>query len=503
VVAITKQITAQDLVYTTNYVDGGMKVADVKGWFQTQQSTFSLGVVIGDGQFGLITRTHLAQELMNRDGDPLTLKLPISELMVPNALIADANREIETIINYLVETKGDSEDFYNDIIVRRGTKFVGLVSVRDLFLYYIESLTHRITAMDTQLAALAKKNRELFDNSFRLGKQETRFREIFDRTAVPMIVFSENGIAVAANNRFLHLTGHTAAGLDGKLPYRKFFQADFAAIQRELLVKLKDPAAKDESSVYQTELLTQSGSELPVEILADLTPDARHMIISIVQTSPLTPEPQPAILVAPSPDILEESSGKRRGRITQAIKMKLANSNTVGLARSVASNLIDRESEIDLLMRKLERVISVAEQVEKLQPNAAVVAAPSNGGVAIQSVPAQHATANHQHLQGRLADFSVIDLAQILVQGTKTGRLVLRDKDRAVLGSLYLYCGSIVHAETQDGAAGLDALPSLLRLREGEFEFLFDINSPVASISGDAMGILMDACRQMDERVAN
>jgi hypothetical protein len=118
-VAITKQITAQDLVYTANYVGGGMKVADVKGWFQTRQSTFSLGVVIGDGQFGLITRAHLGEELMNREADPALLKLPISELIVPNPLIADANRELETIVNYLVETKGDSEDFYNDIIVRR------------------------------------------------------------------------------------------------------------------------------------------------------------------------------------------------------------------------------------------------------------------------------------------------------------------------------------------------------------------------------------------------
>ena len=471
--AITKQITAQDLVYTTNYVDGSMQVADVKGWFQTQQSTFSLGVVISEGQFGLVTRGQLGEELMNHDADPAILKLPVSELLAPNPLIADANRDIETIINYLVETKGDSDSFYQDIIVRHGTKFVGLISVRDLFLYYIEGLTHRITAMDTQLAALAKKNRELFDNSFRLGKQETRFKEIFDRTPLPMIIFDDNGLAVAANNRFLHLLGSDLTGIEGKTPYRKFFHGDYQAIQRELLDRLKDPAAKDDSATYQTNLITQAGADIPAEILVSLTPDARHLIVSVVQSALL-----PGNVVEAQSDLL------KRGHITQAIKRKLADSNTVGLARSVASNLIDRESEIDLLMKKLESVIRVAEQVEKVQPGPVTVSA-----------------ANRQHLQGRLADFSVIDLAQILVQGTKTGRLVLRNKDHSPLGSFYLYCGSIVHAETANGETGLDALPQLLRLREGEFEFLFDLNSPATTISGDAMSILMDACRQMDEKL--
>jgi PAS domain S-box-containing protein len=320
-----------------------------------------------------------------------------------------------------------------------------------------------------------------------------------------MIVFGENGIAVAANARFLELTGYTTAGLDGKLPYRKFFHGgEFAAIQGELLVKLKDPAARNEFSAYQTELVSQAGVEIPVEVIADLTPDARHMIVSVTQTSPLAvAEPLPPAVIQ-QPDILEERPARRSSRITQAIKMKLAAGNTVGLARSVASNLIDRESEIDSLMKKLERVISVAEQVEKLQPNPAVVTQPaavSAGTPNPAGLPPRGAEL--QHLQGRIADFSVIDLAQILVQGTKTGRLMLRDQNRNRLGSLYLYCGSIVHAETAGGATGLDALPQLLRLREGEFEFLFDLNSPVVTISGDAMNILMEACRRIDEKVTN
>jgi len=51
-----------------------------------------------------------------------------------------------------------------------------------------------------------------------------------------------------------------------------------------------------------------------------------------------------------------------------------------------------------------------------------------------------------------------------------------------------------------DNLSGEAALPSLLALREGSFEFLFDQNSPTVTLDGDPMGILMDACRHSDER---
>src|SRR5690606_7277126 len=104
-------------------------------------------------------------------------------------------------------------------------------------------------------------------------------------------------------------------------------------------------------------------------------------------------------------------------------------------------------------------------------------------------------------MRGKPTDFSVIDLAQILVQGTQTGPLMLlRQKEPRYVGSIYFYCGSIVHAEALNSLDGEEALPALLALKEGSFEFLFNQNSPTVTINGDAMGILMDACRRADEQ---
>ncbi|MDD5261045.1 MAG: DUF4388 domain-containing protein [Methylacidiphilales bacterium] len=478
----SKLVTAQDLVYTTNYVEGTMTVADVKGWFQTQMSVFSLGIVVGEGQFGLITRAHLGQHLIGQKNDPALLKAPISEIMISAPLVVEGHKHVETVVNHLMATKGAEDDFFNDIIVHQGSAFVGLISVRDLLLNHIEGLTHRISAMDAQLAALAKKNHELFDNSFRLGKQETRFKEVFEHTHVPIVLFDENGRLTAANPCFLRLTGYSHKIADGKLPFKKLFEGDFRELFQELLMRLKDATNRDETASYNLSLVTRDEDRMMVEALVELTPDARSMMISITESGSITAAERPARVIQ---DDLEESSGRPGGKITQAIRMKLADSNVMGLARSVASNLIDREVQMDRLMKKLENIIKVAEQIESIDARPPAVPAAPN--------------AKNLEMTGRLAEFSVIDLSQILVQGTKTGQLVLRNTSGHTAGSIYFYCGSIVHAECYDGSFGVDALPVLLAFREGEFEFVFNQGSPAHTISGDATAILMEACRKVDE----
>ena len=475
-----KLVTAQDLVYTTNYVEGSMTVADVKGWFQTQMTVFSLGIVVGEGQFGLVTRAQLSQHLIGQKNDPALLKSPISEIMLASPLVVDAHKYVETVVNHLIATKGADDDFFNDIIVHQGSSFVGLISVRDLLLNHIEGLTHRMSAMDAQLAALTKKNRELFDSSFRIGKQETQFKEVFERATVPIALFDESGKLTAANPRFWHLLGYSAKGSEAALPFRKVFECEYRQLYQELVDKLKDVSGAEEASRYNLSLLLRDGDRIMVEARIELMPDARFMMVSVLNSGTSV---GPPVRTGKEQDIIEENPGGGGGKITQVIRMKLADSNTMGLARSVASNLIDREDQIDRLMKKLENIIKVAGQMESL--GTVAESGPGNG--------------KHQEMSGQLAEFSVIDLSQILVQGTKTGQLVLRNRAGRAFGSIYFYCGAIIHAECYDGTFGFEALPILLAFRDGEFEFLFNEVSPAHTIDGDAMGILMEACRKADE----
>jgi hypothetical protein len=191
------------------------------------------------------------------------------------------------------------------------------------------------------------------------------------------------------------------------------------------------------------------------------------------------------------PDVIPvEKPTRPVGKVTQAIRLKLSNENAMGLARTVATNLIDRDENIEKLMKKVEAIIKVSEQIEQAEPPS-VPETPA-------SPQAPAPSSDRPPLRGNLSDFSLIDLCQILVQGTKTGHLRLQFGSGSG-GDVYFYCGAIVHACTDKGDQGMDALPALMRESQGSFEFNFDVGSPAQSIEGDAMGILMDACRLADE----
>jgi len=483
IVSTQKTTLAQDLVYTTNYVEGTMSIADVKGWFQTQLSVACLGIVCDNGTFGLISRSHLSQYLTGQKHDPSVLKQAVSEIMINNPVVVDAAHDIDFTMSRLILNKSSDDGFFNDIIVQEAGHFVGLISVRDLIMNHLENLTHRLTAMEAQLAALARKNKELFENSFRQGRMETQYKDIFEQTPVPIVVFDEHGKFVSGNQHFIGLADYTAKQIDTKLSYRKLFEGDFRTLFDQENKKWKDLSLRDESSQYSLVLITRHDESLPCQALADLTPDGQHIMLTIIQSGQ-NPTVGPRDIVESRPSI---THAKPPGKITQAIKMKLSNANAIGLARSVATNLIDRQEDMDQLMRKLETIIDVAQKIETRSEEVPTPGALHSG----QDEP----------MRGKLTDFSVIDLAQILVQGTKTGQLMLlRQKEPRYVGSIYFYCGAIVHAEALNSLSGEDALPALLNMKDGSFEFLFNQNSPVTTIDGDAMGILMDACRRADEQ---
>jgi PAS domain S-box-containing protein len=398
--------------------------------------------------------------------------------------VVEAGHDIDFAMGRLIQDKSADDGFFNDIIVQEAGHFIGLISVRDLLMGHLENMTHRLTAMEAQLAALARKNKELFENSFRQGRMETQYKDIFERTPVPIVVFDEHGKFVSGNQHFIALADYTTKQIDTKLSYRKLFEGDFRNLFDQENRKWKDLSLRDEPSQYSMVMITRHDESLPCQVLADLTPDGQHIMLTIINSGK-NPLIGPHDIVESKPAITHT---KPPGKITQAIKMKLSNANAIGLARSVATNLIDRQEDMDQLMRKLETIIDVAQKIENRSEE---IPAPGSAEQAGLDEP----------MRGKLTDFSVIDLAQILVQGTKTGQLMLlRKKEPRYVGSIYFYCGSIIHAEAHNSLSGEEALPALLNLKDGSFEFLFNQNSPVTSINGDAMGILMDACRRADEQ---
>ncbi len=486
-----KVIKAQDLVYTTNYVEGDMPIGDVKSWFQSQLSVVSLGVLAGEGKFGLISRSHLSQLLINQAQQAEFLKKPVAQIMITTPLTVEAAMEIDELVMRLLSEKAGHDEFFHDIIVHDHNTFVGLISARDLLVNHVENLSHKLTAMEAQQAALIQKNKELFASSFRLGQMEGQFKIIFEKVPLPLALFSDDGKLIVANPRFAELLDYPLKQLEVGTPFRKLFEGGFPTIYQHAVAAWESGDTSAERLFRNLTARLHDGRPLQLGSYVELMPDGRHVLISVAdmeevvevgQSGMHEEDPEESIQVVARPRVVPEAQAARStGKITQAIRTKLTSSNALGLARTVASNLIDREQELDRLMKKVEAIIKVAEQVEHGGSSA------DDSGSVESKIP----------LKGDLSQFSVIDLSQVLVQGNKTGQLSILGEPTS--GQIFFYCGAIVHADLGDGRTGVHALPALLKLKSGQFQFNFDVSSPAISIEGDAMGILMDACRMADE----
>lgn len=493
---MSKSNSVVDFIYSTNYVDGDLPIREVKTWLRTQPSVSSLGVVLSPGKFGLITRGLLNQHSLNHANDSTWLDQAVSTITSPETLVVEASESLSDVVTLLLTQKGkENEGYFHDIIVTKKDTFAGLVSARDVLLEHIESLMHRMTAVEAQQATLVRKNRELFESSFRQGQTETQFKTIFDRAPLPLAVFDHEGRLVSCNVRFLRLCHYQPAQIDKNTFFDHFFEENYAELRTEQ-TELWASSRSGQQAVYSLNLKSRQGDHMVTEAAIELLPDFGQLIVAILGL-PREPssrrhragteeESLESSIITPAHNVVK-SSAPKPGRITQAIRTTLANKEAQGLARSVATNLIDKEKHLDRMMKKLEAIIEITEQLEQ-QENA-------------PAEPEENES-SARRLTGDLAEFSVIDLCQILIQGTKTGHLKIAVDDLDNLyGSLYFYCGSIVHAETTaDNVRGIDALTQIVSLRKGVFDFAFDVSSPETSIKGDAMGLLMEACQKVDER---
>jgi hypothetical protein len=104
-------------------------------------------------------------------------------------------------------------------------------------------------------------------------------------------------------------------------------------------------------------------------------------------------------------------------------------------------------------------------------------------------------------LIGDLASLPTIDLLQGLIEQKRHGCLSLTDCGQ-LLGRVYLANGLIVYAETVGGLKGREAFFDLAATQRGKFSFRPGVPPPMLSIMESPAGLLMEACRLLDERRA-
>lgn len=466
---------AKDLIYTTNFVEGAMKVVDVKAWFQSQLSAVSMGVIDSD-RFGLITRRHLNQYLVSTSYNKTVQDQPVTEIMVQNPLVVDSDDTLDAVVERLCREKQEDEDFFNDIVVLRDGTFEGLLSVREVLTNHIENLSHLLTATSAQKQALSNKNKQLFDNNFKSGFMGSQYKMLFEEAYLPMLYFKEDGSLDTFNRRFVELTSIPRHQLEKGALFGQLFEATFSKVMDKAR-EHRDSYGDEPGYVDEVTMKLSAGSTLDAQVYFEATADKRRLMVNVLSATEVHTHEEPVGDIYDDPP-----QGRPVGKITQAINAKLVNEQAMGLARSVATNLIDREQSLDRMMRKLERIISVASEIETLGESAGLGAG------------------DHQNLAGNLSDFSMIDLCQILSQGNKTGCLVIENGETGHIGKMYFLSGQIIHGFTNDGFQGIDSLPILLGMTKGTFVFELNQQPEEATIEGDTMGLLMEACQNLDER---
>lgn len=486
--SVTKPILVKELVYTTNFVSGNMTIGDLKAWFQTQLSAVSLGVVHDQG-YGLVTRSHLSQFLMGDQFSMEKLHHSLMEIMIDDPLVVDADDPIDKLVPMLLNDGERAGNFFNDLIVIEHEAFLGLVSPRELLSNYIEQVTHQLSAFHAQQRTLAQKNKQLFDSTFKKGFQEGLVREAFDETYTPILLFDDSGRLQVFNRRAVHMFEHTREVMEAGMRFDDLFHENFKPTWSQASQTSKLAGRTQADYMVSVTMKLAGGDRVDTCAYIRLSSDKKNMLVNILEQPPVqVGESDEPTFSAPRPSVIEEpemhivTESRKPGKVTQAIRNKVDESHAMGLARSVATNLIHREASMDRLMEKLERIMMVAEQVEEISEQTAHPADRGTGPL----------------LAGSLSNFSVIDLCQILSQGGKTGRLEIA-RVGSGQGAIYFNEGRICHAACEGNAGGTDDLHTLLATREGRFEFILGDLPGYTTIEGDTMGLLMEACQHIDE----
>ncbi len=111
------------------------RCSDIDNYFRTD-SAEAFCITENDLVVGMVTRTDLFQAMSKVHGQALYSLRPVELLMYKNPMIMDYYTSISTVADQAM--KRDSIRMYDPVIVIKGTKYYGMVSVRSLLKYSVE-----------------------------------------------------------------------------------------------------------------------------------------------------------------------------------------------------------------------------------------------------------------------------------------------------------------------------------------------------------------------------
>jgi twitching motility protein PilT len=98
---------------------------------------------------------------------------------------------------------------------------------------------------------------------------------------------------------------------------------------------------------------------------------------------------------------------------------------------------------------------------------------------------------------GDLSEFGLVDIAQTMMMGRKTGLLTVRKGKRS--GYLYFLEGEIVYVIDDEFQQGIQAALQVFIWKEGSFDFDFSKTPPGRNVTVSTENLLFEVARQIDE----
>lgn len=442
----SKSIMARDLVEHSTVLDGNTRVRDLLAWFKSNANVHFVAVTADGGLGGIVGRDQLNARLADKYGWSVLAERPVTAIMNPTPVIVEGSMELHSITHFLLNTPADGSDFYQDMVILESGQFLGLASVKRLLYKQMEQIQIQMAAIERQAETLALKNQELVSTSLKLQDNEQELRHFFETCSVPLLELDGQNHFVQANRRFLRLLGYREGELGPEIADTALVQGGLAQLQSNVV--RKERALGESKAIYFLVMLRKSGSQIGVEASLDFDETRKRTVMSILRVAA---EEELRLHLR----LMEEAAGKGK------------------LAQNIVSSMIDRGGgDTTYMVRKVGSMIDVADKLEQAD------ATPNNT------------------FTGDIADFSVTDLAQLLVMGSKTGELRIQNEN--FWGMVYFDQGRIVHAETME-KTGESALYGMVAVKKGGFTFAYDITAPSRTIDEDPTTLLIRVCSGVDE----
>jgi hypothetical protein len=371
--------------------------------------------------------------------------------MLPAFVAVHGEMTVADLVGKLLEERTSSREFYDDVIVHQDGLFLGLASIKQLIVKQMDLIRQQMTDLQKQQTALTQKNQELVQSALRLSADQNQRQAVFEACSVPIAIFDQEGRLLEANPRFQQLCGYRLEELNNPGSSQLLFGEDLKNVAGVWPHPGTEPHARKPTHILGLRPL--EGPDLGLEVSLAWNQAGAQMILSVLR-------------------VLEEEEKNVHDQILQRI------ASESDLVKSVFSAQIDRESHSGSALQKMERLVKYARALEQ------------------KDLAEEPAASNTPDLRGTLGELSIIDLAQLLIHGQKTGRLTVTGTEGQDC-QVFFERGKIVHAQSQ-GLEGKIVLTKVMALTHGSFVFNCDLAPPAQTIEGDPIGLLMDACVEVD-----